>query len=190
MDTTSRSLIPITEQDAQEAPHDVPATVWQHCLFTRPIVKTVSPLLEWVSRALVLHPPSSLDSRLDTMANRLYRILYTPQSVHLDTRTWDEGASNEAVMLPLQTPPEISAVELINVILDLKSLPAIRPRNLFPEEVYITYFPPGYHFPMFVIYRGHNDPLKHLRRFICQCRATTESNALPLNQFLLGRNHI
>lgn len=71
----------------------------------------------------------------DDIANRFYRTFYTPQLVHLDARTRDEGASNEAVMLPLQTPPGINADVLINVVLDLKPLPAMRPRNLFQEEV-------------------------------------------------------
>lgn len=107
-----------------------------------------------------------------------------PQLVHRKDR--DEGANNETVMLPLLTPPRISADELINAILDLKPLPAMRPRNLFPKEVYITLFPPGYCFPTFVIYRAYTDPIKYLRRFISQYGAMVENDVLLLKQFSLS----
>lgn len=93
-------------------------------------------------------------------------------------------------MLPLQTPQEMDVDELLNAVLDLKPIPDMRPRNLFPEEVCFTPFPPGYRFPTFVIYRGHTDPLKYHRRFVRQCGATAENDALLLKRFPLSLGRI
>lgn len=48
----------------QETLDDTPNSVRQHGLLANSVVKTVSLLLEWVDRALVLHPPSPLNSKL------------------------------------------------------------------------------------------------------------------------------
>lgn len=60
----------------------------------------------------------------------------------------------------------------------------MRLRNL--EEVCITPFPPEYRLQTFEIFRRHNDPLQHLRRFKWQCWATIENNALRLKQFMMS----
>lgn len=54
-----------------------------------------------------------------------------------------------------------------------------RPRSRHLEEVYITPFQSEYHLPKIVIYRGHTDPLQHLRRFKRQCQVMAESYHPP-----------
>lgn len=115
----------------------------------------------------------------DIMDNRFSWTFYPPLPINLDARTWEEGVSNEALMMPFQTPLEASAYDLINVILDLNPLPDMWPWNLF----LVTVSPLKYGLPIFVIYPGHTDPLKHLRRFKRQCWATAESDAVLLNNF-------
>lgn len=44
--------------------------------------------------------------------------------------------------------------DLIDVLLDLKRLLSMRPRNLHPEEVYVTHFPPQYQLQTFMIYQS------------------------------------
>lgn len=82
----------------------------------------------------------------DTMANMFYQTFNTPHPIHLDARTWNEGRSNKEVLLPFQTLLRASADDLINTLLE-----TMRPRNLYPEEVYITPFSPEYCLPTFII---------------------------------------
>lgn len=133
----------------QETPHDVFGAVQQHDIYTGPIV---SLSLNGSAEHWYYTLPRHSIADWDIMANRFYRTFFTPQPIHLDARTWDEGASNEAVMLSLQTPQEMDVDEILNA--DLKPFPDMRPRDLFLEEVYFTPFLLGYRFLTFVIYRG------------------------------------
>lgn len=75
---------------------------------------------------------------------------------------------------------------MINALLDFTTTPIHEAKkHIIPEEVYITLFLLEYRLLMFVIYRGHTDHLQHLWRFKQQCRATIESDALLLKQFML-----
>lgn len=46
------------------------------------------------------------------------------------------------------------------------SFPHMWPMNQHSKEVYITPFSPKYRLPIFVIYKGHTDPLQHIQRYV------------------------
>lgn len=156
----------------------------QRGIFVSPTVKTVPPLFEGSAEHWYYTLPRHSITDWDTMANRFYRTFYTTQPLHLDARTWDEGARGGHVTL--QTPQEMDVNAILNAVLDLEPFPDMRPRELFAEEVYFTPFPSRYRFPTFIIYHGHTNPLKHLRRFVRQCGATAQNDALLLKQFSLS----
>lgn len=116
------------------------------------------------------------------MANRFYPKFYTPQPPYLGARMWDEQRSD---VVALQTPPRVNIDDLIRALIQFKSFAYIRLMNLHPKKVYIIPFPPEYYLLMFVIHKGHINPLQHLQIFKWQCGAKEENDAPLLKQFSL-----
>lgn len=133
---------------------------------------------------MVLYPPSTLNNRLGHYGEQvLSDFLHDPT---FTSRRKDMGRRCKGGHVTLQTPQEMDVDEILNAVLDLEPFPDMRPRELFAEEVYFTPFPSRYRFPTFIIYHGHTNPLKHLRRFVRQCGATAQNDALLLKQFSLS----
>lgn len=122
----------------------------------RPNVETISSLFKCNDKTLIFTLPRHSIAEWDTMANRFY----TPQSIHLDAKTWDKQRS-DIIALPNTT---IRKHSLINALLDLKPLPSMQSRNPHSKGLYYPFLP-KYRFLTFMIYWGHTEPLLHLQRF-------------------------
>lgn len=66
----------------QEAPHNIPDSMWQHGLLTSLIIETIPSLFRWVDGPLVLYFPPPLDSGLahhgkQVLSNLLYTLTPT-----------------------------------------------------------------------------------------------------------------
>lgn len=88
------------------------------------------------------------------VAKRFYQTFYMCQPIRPDTRVWDEGMGNEAMLLAFQTPQGESPDNMINNLLNLKPFSSMRLRNLHPKRVYIAPFLPAYRLPKFIFTGG------------------------------------
>ena len=103
------------------------------------------------------------------MADRFYRKFYVNGSMEIEMFE-PLGIDNVSI----QTHDILEGIvdEKIEMILESRSMGLFRPKNLFPPWVQQVPFSEGYELPEFIIYEGHGDPEKHIRRFLKQCGET------------------